>query len=181
MTVFLRDFPQNGIFMALLEWSDSRLRVIDEVRDVLYETCLVPSQDCVSSRVAAIQHEMDRGNVNSTKAAFENAVASSACKASIPLWSWYIRFAYAEKQFRSGCKDLFYRALRECPWSKDIMMLAFTTLVRLMESDELKSVFEMMTAKGVRVHVDMDEFVRERRHRRAAGKGGGGGAGHCRR
>lgn len=154
--------------MALLEWSDSRLRVIDEVRDIFYETCLGPSQDCVSSRVAAIQHEMDRGNVNSTRAAFENAVASSVCKASIPIWSWYIRFANGEKQFRSRAKDLFYRALRECPWSKDIMMLAFTTLVKLMESEELKSVFEMMTAKGLRVHVDMDEFMEEQRHRRGA-------------
>lgn len=37
------------------------------------------------------------------------------------------------------------------------------TLARDMKSDELKSVYNMMTSKGLRVHVDLEEFLETRK------------------
>ncbi|OTA06519.1 hypothetical protein A9Z42_0072590 [Trichoderma parareesei] len=160
---FIRQFPRNSIFLALFEWSDASLRVIDETRDLLYDQVLVKEHDCVSSRAFAIQHELARGNVNTTKNAFENALASDACRNTPSLWIYYIRFCYAQKQFRNKAKDVFYRALRHCPGSKEVMMEAFATLIRDMESEELRAVYNTMTSKGMRVHVDLEEFLEKRR------------------
>lgn len=163
LTAWLGDFPRNTILLSLLEWSDSGLRVVDETRTLLYDRVLVKPHDCVSSRIFAVEHELSHGNPNSTKAAFEQALTSEACKNNIYVWIAYIQFCYEDRNLRSKAKDTFYRALRHCPWSKDIMMEAFGPLIRNMESEELKSIYAMMTSKGLRVHVDMDEFMKSSR------------------
>ena len=164
LTKFLAYFPRNTILLSLLEWSDSSLRVVDETRVILYDNVLVPKHDCVTSRLFAIQHEMHRGNVNSTRAAYEHAVTSDACKSSVQVWISYIRFCHVHKELRARAKDVFYRALRHCPWSKEVMMEAFVTLATDMKSEELRSVYETMTSKGLRIHVDLDEFLETRQN-----------------
>lgn len=166
---FIGYFPQNTILLSLLEWSDSSLRVVDETRALLYDKIIVPPNDCVSSRIFAIQHELNCGNTNTTKAAFEHAVTSDACKSSVQVWISYIRFCQSHKELRPKAKEIFYRALRHCPWSKDIMMEAFGTLIRDMESEELRSVYNTMTSKGIRIHVDMEEFMEKQRTERDCG------------
>ncbi|KAH7023750.1 NRDE-2, necessary for RNA interference-domain-containing protein [Ilyonectria destructans] len=170
LSKFIAFFPRNTIFLSLFEWADASLRVVDEVRTLLHETVLVPGQDCVSSRLFAIQHEMQRGNVNTTKAAFEHAVTSDMCKFSVPVWVLFIKFCGSQRELRAKAKDILFRALRHCPWSKDVMMEAFYTLSRDMESTELRGVFDTMTTKGLRVHVDMEEFLDKRRKERRGKK-----------
>ncbi|RGP75589.1 hypothetical protein FSPOR_697 [Fusarium sporotrichioides] len=167
---FLAYFPRNTMFLALYEWADSSLRIIDETRTLLHETVLTPAQDCLSSRIFAIHHEIERGNVNTTKAAFEHAVSSDACKSNTALWINFIRFCSSQRELRPKAKDILFRALRHCPWSKDVMMEAFLTLNRDMDSSELKGIFETMASKGLRVHVDLEEFLDERRVERRAEK-----------
>lgn len=151
----------------MLEWTDSGLRVVDETRSLLYDRVLVKPHDCISSRVFTIEHEILRGNPNTTKVAYERAVTSEVAMNNVRIWIGYIRFSYEQRSMRPQAKDVFYRALRHCPWSKDVMMEAFGTLIRIMESEELKSIFAMMTSKGLRVHVDMDEFLEARRAERS--------------
>jgi hypothetical protein len=165
---WINDFPRNTILLSLFEWSDTGLRVVDETRSLLYDRVLVKPHDCIASRVFAIEHELSHGNANTTRAAFEQAVASDACKNNIQVWIAYIRFCYEQRNLRSRAKDVFYRALRHCTWSKDVMMEAFGTLVRIMESEELKSIFAMMTSKGLRVHIDLDDYLEARRAERVA-------------
>ncbi|OBS17921.1 hypothetical protein FPOA_09649 [Fusarium poae] len=167
---FLAYFPGNTMFLSLFEWADSSLRIIDETRTLLHETVLTPAQDCLSSRIFAIHHEIERGNVNTTKAAFEHAVSSDVCKSNTALWINFIRFCSSQRELRPKAKDILFRALRHCPWSKDVMMEAFLTLNRDMDSSELKGVFETMASKGLRVHVDLEEFLDERRVERRAEK-----------
>ncbi|OAR00968.1 hypothetical protein LLEC1_07225 [Akanthomyces lecanii] len=162
----LQSFPANAILLSVLEWSDAGMRIIDETRQLLRDTTLRwPGAGCVGSRLFAIQHELGRGNAHTTKAAFEQAVRSDACRSSVALWVWYIRFAHAHrKQLRGrggaggrAAVDVFYRALRHCPWAKMVFLEAFETLAGEMVEDELRSAYGMMTAKGLRVHVELDE------------------------
>lgn len=163
LSSWIDDFPRNTILLSLFEWSDAGLRVVDETRALLYDRVLIKPHDCVTSRVFAIEHELFHGNANTLRVAFEQAVASDTCKNNFQIWIAYIRFCYEQRSLRPRAKDVFYRALRHCPWSKDVMMEAFGTLVRIMESEELKSIYAMMTSKGLRVHVDMDEYLEARR------------------
>ncbi|PHH87777.1 hypothetical protein CDD83_8432 [Cordyceps sp. RAO-2017] len=158
-------FPQNTVFLNLFGWADAKMRVIDETRQLLYDKVLVRGHDSVSSRMFAVQHELESGNGNTTRAAFEHAVSSEACKCNATLWIQYVRFCWSQRTLRAKARDVLYRALGHCPWSKQLMMEAFGTLAGDMESDEMRSVYKTMTSKGLRIHVDLDEHVEEdKRH-----------------
>ncbi|KAI0117538.1 DUF1740-domain-containing protein [Hypoxylon sp. NC0597] len=159
LTKYINFFPQNTIFLTLFAWREARLSIDDKVRSILDSVVLIEPHDCVSSRVFAIRHESRTGNVHSTRAAFEHAVESAACRHHPDLWISYIRFCHASKELRPKAKSVFYRAIQRCPWSKDVFMEAFVTLVRDMDSSELKSVYNTLCEKGLRVHVEMEEFV----------------------
>ncbi|XXG96521.1 hypothetical protein Hte_002804 [Hypoxylon texense] len=159
LTKYINLFPRNTIFLDLFAWREARLSIDDRVRSILDKVVLTKSNDCVSSRVFAIRYEARAGNVHSTQAAFEHALESEACKNHPGLWMAYIRFCHERKELRSKAKSVFYRALQCCPWSKEVFMEAFATLVRDMDSSELKSVYNTLSEKGLRVHVEMEEFV----------------------
>lgn len=156
---FIDRFPRNTVFLKLYEWADVTIRVVDETRQLLYDKVLVKTEDSVSSRLVAIEHELGFGNANSTRAAFEQAVCSDVCKHNTMIWVAYARFCQSQKQLQPQAKEVFYRALAHCPWSKEVMMEAFETLVGGLESDELRSVYKAMTSKGLRIHVDLDEYL----------------------
>lgn len=58
-------------------------------------------------------------------------------------------------------KDIWYRALRACPWAKDLYVIGFEILGEdaSIEFGELRSTWRVMGEKELRVHVDLeDEF-----------------------
>lgn len=181
---FLDLFPSNTIFLALFAWADTMVLVHDPVRELLRTHVLARGHDCLSSRLFAIQHEMHAGvgSAHSARAAFERALDSDACRGAEGLWRSYVRFCGAHgRELRGGgarggvgttaAKEVFYRAVGACPWSKALAMEAFTTLARDMESGELRAVWATMAAKGLRVHVDPEEFGAEWAKRKGRGLG----------
>lgn len=160
---FLKLFPSNTIFLNLLAWADTSLLLNDPVREALRTLVLRAPHDRLSSRVFAILHELDAGTVHSARAAFEAALDSDACRGSAGLWRGYVRFCQRHRKALrgKGAAETFYRAVGACPWSKDLAMEAFGTLVRDMDSGDLRGVFGAMAAKGLRIHVDLEDFSRE--------------------
>lgn len=159
---FLKLFPSNTIFLNLFAWADTSLLLNDPVRDALRNLVLREPHDRVSSRVFAILHELSAGTVHSARVAFEAALDSDRCRGSPGLWRSYVRFCQVHKKgLRGKAADAFYRAVGACPWSKDLAMEAFGTLVKDMDSGDLRGVFGAMAAKGLRIHVDLDDFSRE--------------------
>lgn len=159
---FLKLFPSNTIFLNLFTWADTSLLLNDPVREALRTLVLRGPHDRVSSRVFAILHELDAGTVHSARAAFEAALNSDSCSGSAGLWRAYVRFCQLhKKELRGKAAEAFYRAVGACPWSKDVAMEAFGTLVRDMDSGDLRGVYGAMAAKGLRIHVDLEDFSRE--------------------
>lgn len=126
---------------------------------MLRDKPLSGENDCVTNRVFAIRYELQRGNVHSARAAFEHAMESPACRSNSALWRCYILFCYATREHRGKAKEVFFRGISHCPWSKELAMEAFTTLVKVMDEFELRSVFNTMASKGMRIHVDLEEFL----------------------
>ena len=157
---FLDSFPRNTLLLSLLEWADSSLRVIDDTRAFLYDKILTGPNDCPTSRSFAIHHELVHGNVHTGRTAFENAVASDACKSNPGVWISYIRFCHEHRELSNKVKDVFHRALSHCPWSKQVMMEAFGTLVDIMDESELRGVYRTMEEKGMRIHVDLEQYLK---------------------
>ncbi|GAP86557.1 hypothetical protein SAMD00023353_1900150 [Rosellinia necatrix] len=160
LTRYLSYFPSNTIFLSLFAWREERLSVNDRVRALLRDHVLTRANESLSSHVFAIAHELRAGNAHSARAAFERALGPGAPAHHHPgLWVAYVRFCHARRELRPKARAVFHRAVQACPWSKDVFMEAFATLPREMDSAELKGVYSTMCEKGLRVHVDMDEFV----------------------
>ncbi|KXH48374.1 hypothetical protein CSAL01_07152 [Colletotrichum salicis] len=156
-------FPRNTIFLSLFSWASNMFGIDDPVRDILRKVALANANDSISNRVFAIRYELQRGNVYSTQAAFERALESPTCRSNPDIWRCYTKFSYARQQLRSKAKDVFFRGLRHCPWSKELALEAYTTLVSVMDEFELRSVFNTMSSKGLRIHVDLDEFLAQQK------------------
>lgn len=160
---------------------ESNLRVNDEFRNLLADHVLTKDHDTVGLRTLAVRREMANGSVYTAAAAFERALDSDAGR-NPWFWTCYVRFCHRkeardsrakEKEKRKGrdergkdlAKKAYYKGLARCPWSKGLVMEAFGTLVRRMESAELKGCYGSMEEKGVRVHIDMGGFAEKRRGR----------------
>ncbi|KAK2064512.1 DUF1740-domain-containing protein [Colletotrichum caudatum] len=167
LSQFIELFPRNTMFLSLFSWASTTFGIDDPVRDILRKVAFTNGNDCISNRIFAIRYELQKGNVHSTQAAFERALDTPACRSNPDIWRCYIKFSYARKQFRAKAKDVFFRGLRHCPWSKDLALEAYTTLINVMDEFELRSVFNTMSSKGLRVHVDLDEFVANHEKTRA--------------
>lgn len=155
---FIAIFPQNTIFVSLYAWNERNLRVENRVRSILSSKILTPKYDNVASRVFAIHHEISNGTIHSAKAAFEHALASPACKNSAGIWRFYLLYVLFVPEFRAKAKELWYRALRACPWVKELYVLGFEKLrARGMGFREMKSSWRVMGEKELRVHVDLED------------------------
>jgi hypothetical protein len=82
---------------------------------------------------------------------------------SVELWTAYLRFCCSHKELQGKkAREVFYRAIAACPWAKEVYMEAFALREGLgFVGTELKAVYETMVAKGLRVHVDLDDFLDE--------------------
>ncbi|TLS29563.1 hypothetical protein PpBr36_00393 [Pyricularia pennisetigena] len=168
---FVKLFPRNTMFLSLFAWAESSLRLDDPVRRLLQRSILVEQTDTISARIFAIRHEIRVGNAYSARAAFEQALATDRFAGDPHLWIAYVRFCCSQRELRSKAKGVFYRAMAACPWSKEVIMEGFGDgLIRDMASDELRALYTTMSARGLRIHVDMDEFVEEWRKRKHSGR-----------
>lgn len=166
LTSFLTLFPRNTLFLSLYTANEARLRVDNRVRSLFILTILTSENDCLTSRLFAIQHEIYYGTIHSVKSAFEKAVLSPTSRSSSGLWKFYLIWTSQNEKHLSKnsklnglAKDIWYRALRACPWTKELYVLGFELLGgdAGMDFRELRSTWKIMGEKELRVHVDLEE------------------------
>ncbi|OXV08766.1 hypothetical protein Egran_03472 [Elaphomyces granulatus] len=188
-------FPYNTIFLALFAWNESRFRIDERVRDVLQDILSnnkragqthrqpVP----VTSHLFSIYSELHRPAVSgstrhSVRAAFERAIGdlstrletSNSARSNLSIWKLYVLFELSVSDFRRA-KEVFYRGMRACPWSKGLIMLAFSHLRRSagqiigkdgkrersqddgMDFAELRHIYYVLLEKELRIHVDIED------------------------
>ena len=89
------------------------------------------------------------------------------------IWKLYIIFEVYHTQDIGAAKAVFYRAIRACPWSKQLFMLAFQHLQdekvhRIIQGkskssgfifEDLYSLYRTMTEKQLRIHVDIEDKI----------------------
>lgn len=139
----------------------------------------------ITSHLFSIYTELNRptyagSTLHSVRAAFEKAVGdqnsssssrTSTGRGSISLWKLYILFELSRSELIRA-KSVFYRAMRACPWSKDILMLAFTQLCediaarkgesgKGMSFHELRHVYNVLVEKELRIHIDIERELDE--------------------
>ena len=85
------------------------------------------------------------------------------CRHHVGLWRAYVHFCCRRDSHHRDVRpavDVFYRALRRCPWAKPVFLEAFAPpLVGALDAAALRAVYATLADKGLRVHVDLDDFV----------------------
>ncbi|GAD95713.1 hypothetical protein NFIA_059290 [Paecilomyces variotii No. 5] len=201
-------FPHNTMFLSLFAWNESRFRIEERVRDVIQEITgqgrnsqeqLNKQAVPVTSHFFSVYTELHRpvfsgSTVYSVRAAFEKAISDptlraatssttpvhdpSSSQSSISLWKLYILFELSRGHV-ARAKDIFFRAMRACPWSKQILMLAFSHLradvteknkqdsapmkerAEGMSFEELRRVYNVLVEKELRLHVDIEDVLED--------------------
>ncbi|KAL9100835.1 MAG: hypothetical protein Q9163_003846, partial [Psora crenata] len=164
--------PHNTILLSLYAWNEARFRIDDRVRSIVQDVALRASTEpdadkSVVPHFFAIHHELSRGiifgsNFNSIRSTFERAVESEAGAHCAGLWKSYFLFEHSTNN-RQRAKAVFYRGIRACPWVKELYMLAFEYLRdEAMSKSELRSVYELLSEKELRLHIDLEDLVYER-------------------
>ncbi|KAL4778330.1 NRDE-2, necessary for RNA interference-domain-containing protein [Aspergillus varians] len=193
----IASFPHNTIILALFAWNESRFRIEERVRDIMRDittttsTSQTPNNPIpITSHLFSIYTELNRptyagSTLHSARAAFEKAIgdqntssssssaqttSTSTARSSISLWKLYILFELSRNEI-ARAKTVFYRAMRACPWSKDILMLAFSHLredvIREQHDSELtkgegmnffelRHVYNVLVEKELRIHIDIE-------------------------
>ncbi|KAL3472147.1 NRDE-2, necessary for RNA interference-domain-containing protein [Aspergillus californicus] len=196
-TIFLSLFAWNESRFRIEE------RVRDIMRDVTTRSQPHPSSSSpyqsqmptqlqipITTHLFSIYTELARptyagSTMHSARAAFERAINNSSSSSSssstststssnIPLWTLYILFNLSRHDITSA-KSVFYRAIRACPWSKELLLLAFSHLredvIREQHANldigskvvgrglgfhELRHVYNVLVEKELRIHVDIE-------------------------
>lgn len=196
--------PHNTIFLCLFAWNESRSRIEERVRDVVRNITYAPNNSTQTHQVPVTTHlfsiysELSRpvyagSTLHSVRAAFEKAIgdskpaspsntaqssdasntSNSTARSNVTIWKLYILFELSRGNVQRA-KDLFYRAMRSCPWSKELIMLAFghlrADIVRQRFGDdktaaagmgfaELRGVYNVLVEKELRIHVDIEGLL----------------------
>ncbi|KAF3312810.1 hypothetical protein TWF173_006841 [Orbilia oligospora] len=160
----IKKFPDNTAFLSLFVWNESRSKIEYRIRTMLAADT-GSDEGSVVKWVFSIWAEMQMSlgsNVNSSgvRNLFERAVESERTKSSIQIWVLYLQFEVRQSQ-PGRAKDVFFRAIRACPWSKDIVLSGFKLLRSILDFGEMRKVYGVMQEKELRVHVDIEELLEE--------------------
>ncbi|KNC97470.1 uncharacterized protein SPPG_07387 [Spizellomyces punctatus DAOM BR117] len=146
----LDKFPCNTIFLSLYGWNEARTKIDNRVRRLLDEQLARnPSHILWTFAIWAELHQRQTYNVHLVRSLFERALDCPSSRHSVSLWQLYIQFEVREGN-RDKAKALFFRAIRECPWCKDLYMLPFRLLRDVFDDDELTEVITLMEEKELR-------------------------------
>ncbi|OJD30745.1 uncharacterized protein BKCO1_560005 [Diplodia corticola] len=171
-------FPNNTKFLTTYAANEARFRVDDRVRAIMQDVVLQQKEQSIAAWLFAVYSELKRGEnlggtTHAVRAAFDRATDSEPGRKSAALWASYVLYLASAASDRPAAKRVFFHGLLHLPYSKGYLMLAFDErLVGEMDWKELRSVYNTLQEKELRVHCDIEEEVEE--VQRAIDGGGGG-------
>ncbi|KAI8647113.1 NRDE-2, necessary for RNA interference-domain-containing protein [Parasitella parasitica] len=153
-------FPNNTIFLAFYIWNESKTKIYNRVQHLLNDAVKNICRDSnVILWLSAIYSELHKYtpyHVNSVRDYLERSTQDSRTKASILLWKCYIQFELLQNNTQRA-RSLFYRSIRECPWSKELYMLGIKSFGTNMDEKEANELIRLLMEKEIRLRTPIDE------------------------
>ncbi|CAG8553183.1 26237_t:CDS:10, partial [Dentiscutata erythropus] len=155
----LRIFPNNTIFLSLYFHEEVRGRIPHGLNSILNEALQKkPSYILWTTAIYMELHHQQSYDINRVRTTFDKALMCPTTRNSIALWILYINFEIKNGEM-SKAKTIYYRAVRECPWSKDLYMVAFKKLHAQFSPDELEELMNVFFEKEIRIRVPIEHFA----------------------
>ncbi|CAG8472282.1 6023_t:CDS:2 [Acaulospora colombiana] len=155
----LKLFPNNTMFLSLYFHEEVRGRIPLGFQAYLKESLHKnPSYILWTVAIYDELHRQQPYNIDRVRSLFDKASACPSTKNSISLWALYINFEIKHDELRRA-KTLYYRAIRECPWSKDLYLMAFRELKSQFNAEELDEIMNVMIEKEIRLRISIEKFA----------------------
>ncbi|KAL0074451.1 NRDE-2, necessary for RNA interference-domain-containing protein [Phycomyces blakesleeanus] len=153
----LQLFPNNTLFLGLFIWNEARTRIHNRVRN--FFGLALDKDPNVILWVSAIHRELHNHfpyDINLVRSLFDRAVESPSTRSSIVLWKLYIQHEISRDNHEKA-RTLFYRAVRECPWSKDLYLMGLDILAKDESEKELNEAVSLMMEKEIRIRKQIED------------------------
>ncbi|KAK4511241.1 uncharacterized protein ATC70_012455 [Mucor velutinosus] len=150
-------FPNNTIFLGFYIWNESKTKIFNRVQHLLNDA--VKKDSNVILWLSAIYSELHKYtpyHVNSVRDYFERSTQDTRTRSSILLWKCYIQFELMQDNTQKA-RSLFYRSVRECPWSKELYMLGVKSFGANMDEKEANELISLMMEKEIRLRIPIDD------------------------
>ncbi|CEP11433.1 hypothetical protein [Parasitella parasitica] len=150
-------FPNNTIFLAFYIWNESKTKIYNRVQHLLNDA--VRKNSNVILWLSAIYSELHKYtpyHVDSVRDYLERSTQDSRTKFSILLWKCYIQFELLQNNIQKA-RSLFYRSIRECPWSKELYMLGIKSFGDTMDEKEASELMSLMMEKEIRLRMPIGD------------------------
>ncbi|KAI7908306.1 NRDE-2, necessary for RNA interference-domain-containing protein [Cokeromyces recurvatus] len=150
-------FPNNTIFLAFYIWNESKTKIYNRVQHLLNDALNKNSN--VILWLSAIYNELHKYkpyHVDSVRDYFERSIQDTRTRSSIILWKCYIQFEISQNNIEKALR-LFYRSVRECPWSKELYLLGLQSFSKVMNEKELNELVSLMMEKEIRLRTPIED------------------------
>ncbi|KAI6007197.1 NRDE-2, necessary for RNA interference-domain-containing protein [Pisolithus albus] len=164
LQVALETYPSNTIILGMFLEAEKGYGLWGRVRNQLSQ---VNKEKDIARRVTEVwvagwekgrwEREIER-----TRAGLFAAAESDRTKNSSIIWRIIMEFEIRAGQMQRA-KDLLYRAVSECPLSKELYLLAFGPLRHVFKPHELHGFVEVMADRGLRMRRSLEEYTRNYR------------------
>lgn len=150
-------FPNNTIFLGFYMWNESKTKLFNRVQHLLNDAVKKDSNVILwLSAVYSELHKYTPYHVDSVRDYFERSTQDTRTRSSILLWKCYIQFELMQDNTQRA-RGLFYRSIRECPWSKELYMLGIKSFGANMDEKEANELISLMMEKEIRLRIPIDD------------------------
>jgi len=147
----LSEFPRNPVFLSLFIASESRSHITGRLRRYFDE--VAPKESSVVVWLFAINSENRPGATSRNLNLFERALSKdSTTRRSVNLWRSYLEYALKYAKNKHNTKGIYFRAIRNVPWSKRMWLTAIELLLEHFTLKELMEIIQLMNEKEIRFH-----------------------------
>ncbi|KAJ3233272.1 hypothetical protein HDU81_002366 [Chytriomyces hyalinus] len=158
MEAAVQEFPENSIFLTLFVANEAKHKIENRVRRLI-DSCLKANPSSTlwafSIWTELHHHSSQTYNQNTVRSLLTRAIECPVGRYSPQLWHVAIVFEIWTGNLPRA-KQLLFRAIRECPWNKNLYMLAVGELRGVFGEDEVAEILGVMEEKEIRVRVAVD-------------------------
>jgi len=156
-TAALQDYPRNSVILEIFLEAEKGQGVWGRVQKMI-DGDDGAAKDVIRVLQAVWVGGWERGRwaaeVERIRYGLAEAVEHERTRGSAAIWRVYLELEIRSGQLKSA-KKLLFRAVGECPFVKELYLLAFGPLRGVFDGRELQSLVDLMAERGLRLRQEL--------------------------
>lgn len=154
----LANYPTNPLFLSTMLLMRKSSQLTAQLRRYFDTTLLNLSRSKIlplTTYLFALRSEIRQGSGSRIRNLFEKVIQSqyhlmgTRMNQSILIWKMYLEFEISQKKIKFA-KGILFRAIRACPWAKELWLFALKQLEAYLKNEEKADLINLMSIKEIR-------------------------------